>query len=145
MSSVAVERRPYSPIVSKLATPPMPLTAPWSNAGPLVSTPLASSTTSTSRNLIDELPLLITSTCMSTLKSHGLGPVNVSHRASPSDARPSPHPTFCPPRQGCICQARMHCCTSPENRRLADPLSHSVPCRARLRSRDPEAPAHTRN
>jgi hypothetical protein len=49
----------------------MPLTAPSSRAG-RVATVLFSSTTSASRNLIDELPLLITRIRISTLKCQSL-------------------------------------------------------------------------
>src|SRR5206468_7543823 len=145
ISNVVVERWLSCPVTSKLATPPMPLTAPWSNADRLVNAPVGSSATSTSRNLIDELPLLMTRTCISTLKSHAMRQGVVSHRASPSDARLPPHPTSCLPVHWYICQQRQHCCISPGERTLAGLFSDSVACHARLQSLDPEAPARRKN
>src|SRR5690349_24897711 len=58
----------------------MPLTAPSSRAGRVATVPF-SSTTSASRNLIDELPLLITRIRISTLKSQSL---RLSHHLNPT-------------------------------------------------------------
>src|SRR5512134_2262204 len=53
------------PFASTVAAPPMPLTAPSSTGGLVVNIPDDAPPTSTIRNLIDELPLLITRTRMS--------------------------------------------------------------------------------
>src|SRR6476619_6005622 len=78
---MTVERLNPCPPTSKLAAPPMPLTAPSSRAGRVAAVPF-SSTTSASRNLIDELPLLITRIRISTLKCHSL---RISHHVSPTE------------------------------------------------------------
>src|SRR6478752_4074462 len=114
------------------------LTTPWNKADRLVSAPVGS-TTSTRRNLIEELPLLMTKTCMSTLKSHGMRHGVVSHRASPTDPRPPSHPTSCLPSHWCMCLKRQHCCISPGDRRPAGLFLDSLACHARLQSLDPEA------
>ena len=79
---MTVERLTSCPPTSKLPAPPMPLTAPSSRAG-RVATVLFSSTTSASRNLIDELPLLITRIRISTLKSQTIP--RLSHHVSPTE------------------------------------------------------------